>query len=183
MLVELFDPTTDQAQEAPGWPPLATPPARRPQDGPQTYGAAPLAWSLPHGLACLDLEQLRLVDAAAQRAVCDLPADLDVDARRLDRWLHEHRTAVQRAIARRLEEARAREAQLAALLATAPPQDPDAPDQDGPDPGDDQARAIRLLRAAPALVMQPPDRPDGGRLARLTPPSPTQPPQAGARRF
>jgi hypothetical protein len=129
-----------------------------------------------------DPETLRHLDAGLAAVVYALPARLDqADAhgesrshlRALDQAAHDLRLRIAARMARHqarwtaLERALYPEGQDTPQAPDAPGEAPDAPQED------DATRAARLLRAALTLIMQPPpDRPDGGQLARLTKPRP-----------
>lgn len=184
-MIEIFDPlppapVPEAPAQAPTW---TTPAPQAPGEDVPTYRARLLCHALAHGIAGLDLDQLRAIDHGAAQAVQSLPGRIDQDETKhlqpLDRQLHELRHQIHR----RQEAHRRRWEAIAAQLTqdTAPaqeaPQD-EAQDQDAP-PETRQDRAARLLRAGLIELMgdQGTDQ-DGGKGARLQPPPTPRPPAA-----
>lgn len=141
------------------------------------YATRVLGYALTFGLEPLTLAQLETADAQAARIVASLPAHMNPDQTRLDATLH----ALRLRIACRLGEKRRQRAQLQRLLDQLGQESTqtgiDA--QTGADMAElsDQERAVRLLKAALLLILDPGQGGSngGGRPAPLQPPPPTRP--------
>lgn len=141
------------------------------------YASRVLRYALTFGIDPLSMSQLELADSTASLSVASLPSKLSYDQAKLNEWLHTLRLRLQA----RMQQKRAQLAQLQRMIDQAssdPDQNRNAPSATDTAELTDQERAIRMLRAALILIMDPPSQDgDGGKGARLIPPSPTRPNQ------
>lgn len=176
-------------EQAPAWLELETPQGieldpQHPEETLPEYRARVLRYALRYGPTTLDAAQLRAADAAAQAAASSLPAYLEKHpgAATFDEHLHTLRLRIaehqeRRRLAWKELEEEFRELDEAQALDETAAQDEAPAAQET-----DQERAIKLLRAALTLVMQPPapGQNGGGRPAPLQPQPPGKGPGAQA---
>lgn len=161
-------------------PPAPDCPEQQPDEPQLEYAGRVLAYALNYGPAPLTLTQLATADARAVEMIAGLPqkvdayayTSLDQDGARLYETLHQLRAR----IATRTAEKRAQLASLQRLMDAAEQEAAAAQEAAQEEtPESDQDRALRLLRAALILIMQPGQDGGGGRPARLQRPVPSQP--------
>jgi len=152
---------------------------REPMEGMPQYAQRVLGYALTFGIEPLTLSQLEIADSYAQQIVTSQPGTHEPHHQVLDQILH----ALRLRIAARMTAKRSQLASLQHLIDQAyqesetPANDPHGSQEfSAPQPqASEQEQAIRLLRAALMLIMQPPDNRDGGKGARLITPTPKLP--------
>ena len=140
------------------------------------YAQRVLGYALTYGIEPLTLSQLEVADRYAQQIVTSQPGTHEPHHAYLDEILHTLRLR----LAARMAAKRQQLAGLQRLIDQAYQESETVANLTGGDQGDaapasEQEQAIRLLRAALMMIMQPPTNGDGGKGARLIRPVPKLP--------
>lgn len=149
---------------------------REPMESYPEYAQRVLGYALTFGIEPLTLSQLEVADRYAQQIVSGQPGTHEPQHATLDQILHTIRLRLAvRMTAKRAQLAGVQKLIDQAYQESTAPANSNHSSQDASAPAVDQERALTLLRAALTLIMGPQGGQDGGKGAKLIPPTPKLP--------